>query len=144
MQSWTEVESLKSTQLDKLVAEVKEIDTEIAGLEETKRNVRGLIRELIEPLKDSEGKPLPVDVGDQRVRWVPDGVTEKLSAPKLVAAGVTPEQIEAGTERGKRKGYVEIRTIKTGGSGAGVASQRDQSLIVARAAIDTRRRLVAD
>jgi hypothetical protein len=139
MTNWTDVEQLRESKLDELVNEVKDIQGEIDGLEETKKKVRGLIQDLVQPLLDGEGKPIPVDVAERRVRWVPDGTTESLSAQKLAAAGVTPDQIKAGTAVKPRKGYIEIRPIK---EPSAVASMREHSTRVARAALDHKRRTV--
>jgi len=107
---WQDVPGLKDSQLGKLFGELEELDVEIDGLEQTRAGVRTLIQELVQPLGHPvRGKGL--DVLYQAV-YHPPSVTRKLDRWRLVMAGVTAEQLEQGTIKGEKKGYLEVRPVK--------------------------------
>jgi hypothetical protein len=69
-------------------------------------------RKLIAPHIKALG--FPVDALGKRFRWQAEGETQTLDRGLLVAAGVTPDQIEAGLKKGKRKAFLRVDPITEG------------------------------
>ncbi len=104
----SEVPELKDFDLKSLFEELHDIEEEIAGLEETKSRVRGIIAEKVKPLG------FPVRDGGYQATWSPGKKTGgKLDEQLLVKAGVTPDQLAMGrTNVGTGEPFLIVRSIK--------------------------------
>ena len=90
-----------------LLSGYKEITLELAGLEVRKDALRQLLQEAVKPLGAVVGLGVVA-------RWYPESATERLDRGALVAAGVTPKQLDAGTVKGTKKGYLKVQAVKEG------------------------------
>jgi hypothetical protein len=96
-----------------IVHQVKQIDEQIAALQ----NTRTLLRDtLLSELELGGPEAQAVDIEGYRARWHPEIKASKergkLDRNLLVRAGVTPDQLDAGTKPGgAKKGYMEVRKI---------------------------------
>lgn len=106
---WTTVESLKTSSLAELVADLKEADQAVKDAEARKDSIRALIAETLEAAKVGAQ---PLICNERRVAWVPPSKTYRLDRALLVKAGVTPKQLEKGTAEGEKKGYLDIKVVK--------------------------------
>lgn len=100
-----EIREWKGEELPELVADLKEIESQIDDLEERKAGIRGLI----EPYVREAGDKVTIACNGRLLSWHPPSTTTKLDRGRLVAAGVTPEQLEKGTVKGTKKGYFDVR-----------------------------------
>lgn len=92
---WTEHESLKTTQFGALVKDLAEIEDQLEDLEQRKDALRRLLSDSFSSTLSSTGSVL---AAGRQVTWVGEGKPgEKLDKTKLILAGVTPDQIRAGT-----------------------------------------------
>jgi hypothetical protein len=87
--------------LNDLYDEKKDIDLRIEAT-----------RELIAP--HIKALAHPVDALGRRFRWQGESETQTLDRGLLVKAGVTPDQIEAGLKKGKRKAFLRVDPITEG------------------------------
>jgi len=110
LKQWEEVPELVTVQLSELVADLKEIEEQIADLEERKVAIRALIEPSIQKLGDE----VTVECNGRLLAWHEPSTTERLDKGKLVAAGVTPAQLKAGTVVGSKKGYFDVRKVERG------------------------------
>lgn len=93
--------------LPDLAIEYRAISDTIAPLEKRKKELAGEINALLDA------------VGERAIRgpgwtafYVDGGVTEKITAEKLLERGVAMEDIIAATERTPKAGYVQVRETK--------------------------------
>lgn len=104
---WTKNPTLSGTRFGALVKDLRELELEKADLE----NRIEMTRQLISPLVTSLLSP--VRVGDRQVQYFPPSATEKLDRKALVLAGVTPDQLKAGTVAGKKAAYFRVTKLES-------------------------------
>ena len=103
---WKTIPELRGSGLQRLFTDLAEAEKNQTDAEERVKALRLLIQPLI------QDKDYPVRVGSRVAAWRPETETTRLDEAKLVQAGVTPDQLAAGTVKGKKRGYMEIRTLK--------------------------------
>lgn len=91
-----------------ILADYKEVMLALADLEVRKDALRQLLQEAVIPFGAVVGLGVVA-------RWYPESKTEGLDRGALVAAGVTPKQLDAGTIKGTKKGYLKVQAVKEGG-----------------------------
>lgn len=93
--------------LPDMAKRVRELADAIAPLDEERKSIQKDINALL----DAAGAGSIMGDDWIAVRYY-DTFTESLSPEKLLAAGVTLEQLQAGTEKKPKAGYVQIRERK--------------------------------
>lgn len=88
-----------------LLSDYKEVTLAMADLEVRRDALRQLLQEAVKPHVAVQGHGVVA-------RWYPEGVTERLDRGALVAAGVTPKQLDMGTVRQPRRGYLKVQPVK--------------------------------
>lgn len=103
---WSEDQDLVEAKFDELIDELRDIEAEKAKLDKRSEHARTEIERLVKE------KPYGVRALGYQSLWHPPSKTTKLDKTRLVAAGVTPDQLKAGTVESPKKGYLEIRKVK--------------------------------
>jgi len=102
---WYDVPELKGTKLGALVAELEELQRAAKDLGSRIEGVRALIAEIA----PGHGALLAYN---SRVEWVEASSKEGLDRTLLIQAGVTPDQIAAGTKKTPVKAHLVVGPMK--------------------------------
>lgn len=103
--SWHEYPELQGTQLGSLLTDLREA---ILNRQEAQEREKA-IRELVAPILQEKLPAVTILAVDLEARWYPPSESLKLDKAKLVAAGVTPDQLKAGMKKSQKKGYLKAQ-----------------------------------
>lgn len=109
VKAWNEIPELKDTRLGALMADLQENLKEQADLQVREAAIRELIAPEMQRVPGVSARAL-----DLVARWQPEGKPgETLDKSLLVRAGVTPEQLKAGTRPTKgKKAHLVVSPVK--------------------------------